>query len=701
MTTDPMVSSRLHVVDEAWPIDEDEQFRRFQAGHRYRDRRGQTSHLPGGTNRVVTVAVAFTVFLLGGVFAWQAFRPASGPTPVGTVSEPAPIDASISTFDTGLRFLEGAVVADGSVWVAGSNGDSERGQLVRMDPTTGEVIARIDVPVPGWEFGGAGITAARGSVWIAAGPTGTDGTVEAGAALYRIDPETNSVADAVRIGDQSPADVWVDDTGIWVLTNAGADRMTVSRIDPDTYSVLASVQLATTWSQTIAHAGGHVWVFGSTQGDAPAETLFELDPETLALTDELQPTDGSAFFLTTSGDRIWFNHQGLRALDASTGEQAVGSLAPINECCAALTGDGTGGVWVLDPSGSRPGLWHSDAGGEVDRFDDSSFGGNVDGQASAFDPDTDTLWVVHYDGTITRVVIEAASNDEAVQVSPPPPANAFFLAPYLAGGQGWNSMSSDPVPARGQNATVAWASTIPISEHDVMLRAAIPPMTISELPPDGIVVTVLVVPSSYDDTTVPFPYADRSFDLSMATERGPEAEEPAGNYSVLQIDDPEAATLVRVYFGTANVTSPLLDMAQAELDTLQLPPTCTVGGPGSFAVSASVTEGSPGDTITLSGRVPFQHEDGSFDEAGNGRLVAWWNANPGDWPYLASDPSSVTPAVQGEGGLIELGSSSMDSCAFEIPFAVPGVTPGDYPVVVVQQGAEGATLEGSLVIHVR
>jgi hypothetical protein len=405
MTTDPMVSSRLHVVDEAWPIDEDEQLRQFEANHHSQDRRSEARHISAARNRVVTVTVAFAVFLLGGVFAWQAFRPGGRPTPTGSESAPTPIDASTSTFDTGLRFLEGAVVADDSVWVAGSNGDSERGQLVRMDPRTGEVIARIDVPVPGWEFGGAGITAARGSVWIAAGPTGTDGTVDAGGGLYRIDPATNSVADSVKIGDQYPADLWVDDTGIWVLANAGADHMTVTRLDPDTYSVLASVRLATSWSQTIAHLGGHVWVFGTTQGDAPAETLFELDPMTLALSDEIQPTGGSGFFMTTSGDRIWFSHQGLRALDASTGEQAAGPLARIDEFPAALTGDGTGGVWVLDPSGSRPGLWHADAVGEVDRIDAESFGAKVIGQASAFDPGTDSLWVVHYDGTVTRIDI--------------------------------------------------------------------------------------------------------------------------------------------------------------------------------------------------------------------------------------------------------------------------------------------------------
>jgi hypothetical protein len=274
-----------------------------------------------------------------------------------------------------------------------------------------------------------------------------------------------------------------------------------------------------------------------------------------------------------------------------------------------------------------------------------------------------------------------------------------YLPPYLAGGDGWNSRSSGPIPATHQDGTVAWASTIPISEDDVRLRAAIPPTTITELPPDGIVVTVEVVPSSFHDTSVPFPYADLSFDLTTATRRGPEAEEPPGNYTVLQTENPDAATLVRVYFGSPNPSSELIAKAQAELDTLQLPPTCTTGGPGSYAVSVSLTTASPGDVLTLTGTVPFQREDGSFDESGSGRMVAWWNVDPKDWEYLSFGSPSPSPAVESQ-GILELGQASMDTCTFSIPFTVPESAPGAYPIVVLQQGGGGAALEGSVIVQV-
>jgi hypothetical protein len=318
--------------------------------------------------------------------------------------------------------------------------------------------------------------------------------------------------------------------------------------------------------------------------------------------------------------------------------------------------------------------------------------------STVYDPSTQAVWVANYNDMVTRIDVTPVEQSSAPPSdSAAPPVGASYLPPYLAGGKGWNSRSSAPVPVTPPSGTVAWASTIPISEDDVRLRAAIPPTTITELPPDGIVVTVEVVPASFKDTSVPFPHANVSFDLSKATRRGPEAEEPSGDYSVLEIDD--SLALVRVYFGSPNPSPELIAKAQTELDTLQLPPTCWVGGEGSYAVSASATRSAPGDVITLSGRVPFQHEDGSYDESGTGRMVAWWNVAPDDWTELVSGSASASPAVVGE-DVVQLGTAAMNACTFEIPFAVPDVAPGDYPVLVLQEAGDGATLEGAVVVHV-
>src|SRR3954471_7555734 len=74
MNPDPKVSSRLHVVDESWPIDGAEQFRRFEAGRE--ERPSRPTNPSGQRHRVLTGAVAFAVFIIAAVFAWRGFHPA-------------------------------------------------------------------------------------------------------------------------------------------------------------------------------------------------------------------------------------------------------------------------------------------------------------------------------------------------------------------------------------------------------------------------------------------------------------------------------------------------------------------------------------------------------------------------------------------------------------------------------------------------
>src|SRR3954469_10175182 len=102
-----MISSRLHAVDEGWPIDEEEQLAQFEASRPPLGTRGESTRTRPTRNRVVTVAVAFAVFLLGSVLVWRAFSPVGTPKPAATSSPQTSVQASISTFDTGLKFLEG------------------------------------------------------------------------------------------------------------------------------------------------------------------------------------------------------------------------------------------------------------------------------------------------------------------------------------------------------------------------------------------------------------------------------------------------------------------------------------------------------------------------------------------------------------------------------------------------------------------
>jgi hypothetical protein len=272
--------------------------------------------------------------------------------------------------------------------------------------------------------------------------------------------------------------------------------------------------------------------------------------------------------------------------------------------------------------------------------------------------------------------------------------HVVYLAPYLAGREDWHTQSS--CPARAGDPTFAWASTIPFgSEHEAIV---IPVNTIAALPAAGIVIAVQAVMSGYDPALGPFPFDLSGLSLADATRRPPNEEEPPGEYEVLELDS--EPVLVRVYFGTASPSLELIDSAQAELDTLQLPPVCPAPAEGGYGAELSTHRGAPGDVVTVSGPMPFQREDGSYDTSGLTRMIAWWNASPEDWPYLSSF-STVRPSPAVETSpLLRLGEGGGEKCSFSIRFLVPNVPPGDYPIVVLQEGAGSSTIEASLVFHV-
>ena len=229
-------------------------------------------------------------------------------------------------------------------------------------------------------------------------------------------------------------------------------------------------------------------------------------------------------------------------------------------------------------------------------------------------------------------------------------------------------------------------------------RLAIPYKTIAALPADGIVIVAEVTPWAFDPAKGPWPApALQSLDLSQARLRGPVAEEPPGNYSVLDLDNPY--TRVRVYFGVDIPSAGLIQQAQAELDRLRVPPVCPTPAVGGYEASLSVDHGAPGDAVTISGPMPIQHEDGSFDQSGQTSIVAWWNAPPADWAALAPGATTL-PSPAGPGPLVHLGEGGLEACSFSISFTVPQASPGIYPIVPLEQNSGSATSLPTLMFRI-
>lgn len=452
----------------------------------------------------------------------------------------------------------------------------------------------------------------------------------------------------------------------------------------DTYATLHTIEPDGSHLRSVATDSQVLNIAFSPLGD---EIAFVGDKGHLSVLD-LETGVTTDVFSAPTKHRVWFGPTWSpdgSMLAFSMFEEGGSSINIVNA-------DGTGFRQVLEPShdGVSP-TWSPDGnwiafegGGERgDLFAVTTDGATVrqltDTGVGEFGPDWGTPELVKPSATGTA------------------PTSAEYLPLVFAQfGNGWNVRNFDSVEEG--TPTKAWASTVTIDARDLGPRKpAIPVHTIESLPPGEAVIVALATPWHFDPSEGPYPSGSLDpLNFSDATIRGPEAEEPEGDYTIYEVQN--GYTAVRVFFG-ATPTGAELEAAQAELATLQVPPTCPIG----YEASASPTEAEPGETVTLTGPMPFQFEDGSYDAEGRTIAIAWWNADEKDWPYLSSF-STRSPSRVASGPIVRLGEGGVGQCSFAITFTVPDVPPGDYPIVVIQEGPvpnpDGSALLASLSVRV-
>ena len=322
-------------------------------------------------------------------------------------------------------FPSAVAVGGGGVWVTALDQDgSGAGEVIRLSPETGEVVARVPVrAAPGWEFGGAGITVANGSVWVVGEVGG--GQTCCHAFVSRIDASTNEVTDQIELsgGQDFGNDVWVDGDAMYVLMFVdGASSLELAKVEIEGHSTAWRVPIPGQWSQTVFVAGGSAWVLGThpdAHGPVEVDMLYRLDPGTGALIDQVPlPFAGSAYIPSVAPETVWFRtNEGTQRFDALSGNLVGEPVRPGPGCCGGpFVSDGSGGVWVVSSAGADVdrSIWHIDGSGSIvasgtipDRADFE----NMQGQSYAFDPLTQTIWVQHYEDSVSRVDIAVSPSD--------------------------------------------------------------------------------------------------------------------------------------------------------------------------------------------------------------------------------------------------------------------------------------------------
>jgi outer membrane protein assembly factor BamB len=253
---------------------------------------------------------------------------------------PTPDERCTTACDVNDPFV-GLASGFGSAWIGGE----QHGEVVRLDPVTRKVIARIPVGT-----GPTDVLTTGDAVWVVVNPAQQAST------LVRIDPERNRVTARVAIPRVS---VWPkllgDDRAIWVLGQEQAVRF-----DPPRGAIADTV----TWNFS---SGAFARSFGLAGDDlwARAEdgALLRFDAHTGARAGQATSTPGAATLAVLPDDGvIAANDDGtVTRIDAGSGRarwtvRLAGQDAPISpgsgrtERTVAVTG---GTVWVLHQI-SRP-----------------------------------------------------------------------------------------------------------------------------------------------------------------------------------------------------------------------------------------------------------------------------------------------------------------------------------------------------------
>ena len=218
-----------------------------------------------------------------------------------------------STFTRGADTCTAMDVGFGSLWAAVC--DPTQGSVVRIDPASGKVLARV--PLKGKLIQEEGsVAAAEGSVWVV--------TALPDRSLVQIDPRTNRVVRTHTV----PGGVVSVRAGLGGVWLANPLRGELLRLDPRTAEVVATIPVGL-GPRFFAVGEGAVWVQNNLDG-----TVSRVDPATNSVTATITVNDGpvDGGDLAVGGGFVW----------ARVSDWLVSKIDPATSEVVARYGPGAG-----------------------------------------------------------------------------------------------------------------------------------------------------------------------------------------------------------------------------------------------------------------------------------------------------------------------------------------------------------------------
>ena len=240
-------------------------------------------------------------------------------------------------------------IGSGSIWVT----NTYVGVLARIDPASGAMLETFDFRT----ITPYCVDAASEAVWVT-------GSGDDGGDVVRIDPETNEIVARIHVGPGEGAGgigcVVADDQAVWITRGGKHDSLI--RIDPTTNEIIATINISNWdyWNE-MALEGGSLWVAAGphvtlADGTGTSEVqVLRIDRNT----NEVWPPIivGHGMFGLGSGDgSLWVYDgftDGLTQIDASTG--AIVRQVDIHDGGSSWGGDpgidaADGTVWMAGTS---------------------------------------------------------------------------------------------------------------------------------------------------------------------------------------------------------------------------------------------------------------------------------------------------------------------------------------------------------------
>ncbi len=305
----------------------------FARGHRRsvgRRRLPALEKLAGALRAATVLAIfaagmtVFVVFVL--LLGHNRSRPSAAPSTHSSVR--AIFDRTISVRSDAVDLAPG----DRALWVVGF------GEVSRLDPASGRLVARISTPGTGQD---SQIALGDGSVWVTAGIRRP--------LIYRIDPATDRVTARVHVPGL-PSGIAVGGGAVWVTVIPRSGPGDLVQINPRTDRVLGAPVKVGPGPGQVVYADGALWV-----ADTSPFSVLRVEPSTGHVTTAVGTSPGPAgdFGIGSIGlsfGSLWVaSNDSLTRIDPHT--LRVIATVPIPRADLIAFADGV--VWVFaDPRSS-------------------------------------------------------------------------------------------------------------------------------------------------------------------------------------------------------------------------------------------------------------------------------------------------------------------------------------------------------------